>query len=154
MWMLPRDEWGPYENAAPIDHLDLAGEVQRWSGVRTAGTHRPRRRGGAVMTTFAAARRRLARRPDRPTVRWSCCCTAAGPNEADIIALADHLPDGPAYAAVRAPIAEGGGYAWFANRGIGRPVAESLAETMTWFRTWLDDAAPAGRPVVLVGFSG
>ena len=37
MWMLPRDQWGPYENAAPIDHLDLAGEVQRWRGVRTAG---------------------------------------------------------------------------------------------------------------------
>ena len=41
MWMLPRDEWGPYENAAPIDHLDLAGEVRRWSGVRTAGTVTP-----------------------------------------------------------------------------------------------------------------
>lgn len=37
MWMLPRDQWGPYENVAPIDHLDLAGEVQRWSGVGTAG---------------------------------------------------------------------------------------------------------------------
>ncbi len=37
MWMLPRDEWGPYENAAPIDFLDLAGDVRRWSGVRTAG---------------------------------------------------------------------------------------------------------------------
>ena len=37
MWMLPRDQWGPYEHAAPIDHLDLAGEVRRWSGVRTAG---------------------------------------------------------------------------------------------------------------------
>ncbi len=77
-----------------------------------------------------------------------------GSNEADIIALADHLPDGPGYAAVRAPIAEGGGYAWFANRGIGRPVAESLAETMAWFRTWLDEVAPAPRPVILVGFSG
>jgi phospholipase/carboxylesterase len=77
-----------------------------------------------------------------------------GSNEADIIDLADHLPEGPTYAAVRAPIAEGGGYAWFANRGIGRPVAESLAETMAWFRTWLDGVAPAGRPVVLVGFSG
>ena len=41
MWMLPRDEWGPYENAAPIDHLDLAGEVQRWSGIRTAGRLAP-----------------------------------------------------------------------------------------------------------------
>jgi catechol-2,3-dioxygenase len=38
MWMLPRDAWGEYENAAPIDHLDLAGELRRWTGVRTAGT--------------------------------------------------------------------------------------------------------------------
>ncbi len=77
-----------------------------------------------------------------------------GSNETDIIALADHLPSGPAYAAVRAPISEGGGYAWFANRGIGRPVAASLAETMAWFRAWLDQTASADRPVLLVGFSG
>jgi phospholipase/carboxylesterase len=77
-----------------------------------------------------------------------------GSSEREIIALADHLPPGPAYAAVRAPIPEGGGYAWFANRGIGRPVAESLTASMAWFRTWLDTVAPAGRPVVLVGFSG
>ena len=77
-----------------------------------------------------------------------------GSNERDIVGLAQHLPDGPAYAAVRAPIAEGGGYAWFANRGIGRPVAESLRETMDWFRGWLDTVAPEGRPVVLIGFSG
>jgi hypothetical protein len=37
MWMLPRDAWGEYENAAPVDHLDLAGDLARWSGVRTAG---------------------------------------------------------------------------------------------------------------------
>jgi catechol-2,3-dioxygenase len=37
MWMLPRQDWGVYETSAPIDRLDLAGEVQRWSGVRTAG---------------------------------------------------------------------------------------------------------------------
>ncbi len=77
-----------------------------------------------------------------------------GSDERQIIDLAAHLPSGPAYAAVRAPIAEGPGFAWFANRGIGRPVAESLRDTMSWFRTWLDDAAPAGRPVLLVGFSG
>lgn len=77
-----------------------------------------------------------------------------GSHEQEILSLAGVLPDGPAYAAVRAPIAEGGGYAWFANRGIGRPVAQSLRETMDWFRGWLDEAAPAGRPVVLVGFSG
>lgn len=76
-----------------------------------------------------------------------------GSDEQQIVTLADHLPAGPGYVAVRAPIAEGGGYAWFANRGIGRPVAESLAETMAWFRDWLD-AAAAGRRVLLVGFSG
>ena len=72
-----------------------------------------------------------------------------GSNETDIIGLAAHLPSGPQYAAVRAPLVEGGGYAWFANRGIGRPVAESLIETMAWVRGWLEDTA-AGRPVVLV----
>ncbi|GGG62237.1 hypothetical protein GCM10011374_26750 [Kocuria dechangensis] len=77
-----------------------------------------------------------------------------GSHEREILTLTSHLPAGPAYAAVRAPIAEGGGYAWFANRGIGRPVAESLAATTAWFRTWLDGVAPAGRPVVLIGFSG
>ena len=87
---------------------------------------------------------------DRPLV---VLLHGRGSNEADIIGLADHLPDDLTYAAVRAPIAEGGGYAWFANRGIGRPVPDSLAETMAWFRTWLDGAAN-GRPVVLVGFSG
>ncbi|NUO36724.1 MAG: serine esterase, partial [Dermatophilaceae bacterium] len=54
-----------------------------------------------------------------------------GSHEREIISLAAHLPRGATYAAVRAPIAEGGGYAWFANRGIGRPVAESLADTMS-----------------------
>lgn len=36
MWMLPKSEWGDYENAAPIDRLDLAADVRRWAGVRTA----------------------------------------------------------------------------------------------------------------------
>lgn len=105
------------------------------------------------MTTFAA-----------PTVAWAAADDRSRPlvvllhgrgaDEAGIVELAGHLPTGPSYAAVRAPIAEGGGYAWFANRGIGRPVAESLAETMAWFTRWLDDVAPPGRPVILVGFSG
>jgi phospholipase/carboxylesterase len=77
-----------------------------------------------------------------------------GSHEREMLALADRLPAGPAYAAVRAPIAEGGGYAWFANRGIGRPLAESLRATMDWFGAWLGDIAPPGRPVVLIGFSG
>lgn len=89
--------------------------------------------------------------PDAPLV---VLLHGRGSHEQEIVALADHLPTGPAYAAVRAPLAEGGGYAWFANRGIGRPVAESLRATMDWFRGWLDQSAPVGRPVVLVGFSG
>jgi phospholipase/carboxylesterase len=100
-----------------------------------------------------------------PTVAWRDR-EAAGPlvvllhgrgaDEAGIIGLADHLPKGAAYAAVRAPIAEGGGFAWFANRGIGRPVAESLTATMGWFRSWLDEESGAGDRdvVVVVGFSG
>ena len=37
MWMLPREAWGEYEHAAPVDRLDLAAELGRWTGVRTAG---------------------------------------------------------------------------------------------------------------------
>ncbi|MGW4229900.1 alpha/beta hydrolase [Streptomyces sp. NPDC004980] len=77
-----------------------------------------------------------------------------GSNEGEIIGLADALPGSLSYAAVRAPIAENGGFAWFANRGIGRPVPQSLRATMDWFTQWLDEVAPPGRPVLLVGFSG
>ena len=89
--------------------------------------------------------------PDKPLV---VLLHGRGSRETDILALADYLPPGPSYAAVRAPIAEGPGFAWFANRGIGRPVAESLAETKAWFKEWLETIAPAPRPVILVGFSG
>jgi catechol-2,3-dioxygenase len=37
MWMLPRSEWGAYESSAPVDPLDLDAEIERWSGVATAG---------------------------------------------------------------------------------------------------------------------
>lgn len=77
-----------------------------------------------------------------------------GATEASMAELAPLLPVGPSYAAVRAPIAEGGGYAWFANRGIGRPLPESLGATMAWFREWLAVEAGPARPVVLLGFSG
>lgn len=78
-----------------------------------------------------------------------------GSDERGIIGLAGLLPEGPAYAAVRGPVDLGGGsWTWFANRGIGRPVPESLRASMDWFRAWLDEVAPEGRPVVLVGFSG
>ncbi len=37
MWMLPREAWGEYADAAPVERLDLDAELERWSGVRTAG---------------------------------------------------------------------------------------------------------------------
>ena len=74
-----------------------------------------------------------------------------GSSERDIIGLAATWRPGPAcrprpnrrgrWYAVRQP----------RDRPPGRRV---LAETMAWFRTWLDEVAPAGRPVVLAGFSG
>ena len=38
MWMLPRADWGAYENAAPVESLDLRAELERWAGVSTAAT--------------------------------------------------------------------------------------------------------------------
>ncbi|KPH99579.1 Glyoxalase/bleomycin resistance protein/dioxygenase [Actinobacteria bacterium OK074] len=37
LWMVPRDQWDTYATNVPIERLDLAAEVSRWSGVRTAG---------------------------------------------------------------------------------------------------------------------
>ena len=109
-------------------------------------------RRGRVSTGFGepVATYRGSTDPDAPLV---VLLHGRGSDEQQIVTLADHLPQHLAYAAVRAPIAEGGGYAWFANRGVGRPVASSLADTLAWFRGWLD-AGHAGRDVLLVGFSG
>jgi phospholipase/carboxylesterase len=101
---------------------------------------------------------------EKPTVAWSGAEDSTAPlvvllhgrgsNEVEISSLAAHLPGDFAYAAVRAPLSEGGGFAWFANRGIGRPVTESLSLTTSWLRSWLDSVAPSTRRVILVGFSG
>lgn len=89
--------------------------------------------------------------PDAPVV---VLLHGRGATELSMAALQSHLSTGHAYVAVRAPLAQGDGFAWFANRGIGRPVAESLAATMTWFRSWLDGYTTPQQPVVLLGFSG
>lgn len=57
-----------------------------------------------------------------------------------------------AVVALRAPIAEGGGYAWFANRGIGRPVAASIRDTADQVTAWIAHLLPL--PITLFGFSG
>ena len=98
-----------------------------------------------VVATYAA---------DDPTAPLVVLLHGRGSNEQEIIGLAERLPRTASYAAVRAPIAEGNGYAWFERRGIGQPLPESLRETMDWFTAWLSTVAPDGRPVALVGFSG
>lgn len=35
MWLLPRESWGEYEEKAVVERLDLAAEIERWSGVPT-----------------------------------------------------------------------------------------------------------------------
>jgi phospholipase/carboxylesterase len=93
--------------------------------------------------------------PPAPAAPLVVLLHGRGSDERQILGLAADLPAGPEYVAVRGPIAlDTGGSAWFANRGIGRPVAESLRATLDWFRAWLETVAPADRPVVLVGFSG
>lgn len=90
--------------------------------------------------------------PDAPLV---VLLHGRGSDERSMSELAALLPSGPAYAAVRGPLGlETGGYAWFANRGIGRPVPESLRASLDWFTTWRESVAPVGRTVVIVGFSG
>jgi catechol-2,3-dioxygenase len=72
MWMLPREEWGPFEHAAPIDPLDLAGEVRRWEPARRRSRHRRGgdRRGQRCRTRSShdrgGGRRAGARRPAHP----------------------------------------------------------------------------------------
>lgn len=78
-----------------------------------------------------------------------------GTDESSILPIAQDLPCGPQYLVLRAPLpVQPEGFTWFENRGLGRPVPESLAETMKWFRDWLATVAAPECPVVLVGFSG
>jgi phospholipase/carboxylesterase len=78
-----------------------------------------------------------------------------GADENDLIDLADGLPASFMYASLRAPVRAEGGYTWFESRGVARPVAESLRESVSLVRTWLDDPTTgcATRPCYLFGFS-
>lgn len=77
-----------------------------------------------------------------------------GADENDLIGLADHLPQHLAYLAPRGRVSlPDGGYTWFENAGLGRPLPESLHGTIDWFTNWLAAELPTTRPVVLIGFS-
>ena len=77
-----------------------------------------------------------------------------GSDESAMVGLATYLPAGFTVAALRAPIAEGGGYAWFANRGVGRPIEESIKDTAGAVFEWLDDVREQHSRIFLLGFSG
>ena len=79
-----------------------------------------------------------------------------GADEHDLIDIADRLPRAFSYASVRAPVpVDGGGYTWFENRGVARPIASSIGASVRALRTWLDDPSLgcAATPCYLFGFS-
>ena len=77
-----------------------------------------------------------------------------GASEESLGSLAPYLPEKFDLVSLRAPIAEGGGFAWFANRGIGRPIAESIAESVDAIERWLEVNSSGYDQIVLLGFSG
>jgi phospholipase/carboxylesterase len=80
-----------------------------------------------------------------------------GADENDLIDLANDLPQHFAYASVRGPIAlPEGGYRWFEDRGVGRPVPASLQSTVDMLRAWIDSSATADydrKRTFVLGFS-
>jgi phospholipase/carboxylesterase len=80
-----------------------------------------------------------------------------GADENGLIDLANDLPQHFAYASVRGPIAlPEGGYRWFEDRGVGRPVPASLQSTVDMLRAWIDSSATAEydrKRTFVLGFS-
>src|SRR6476619_8536816 len=68
-----------------------------------------RQRDDPLVTTFPSPVVATAGSTD-PAAPLVVLLHGRGSHEREILGLADRLPTGPAYAAVRAPIAEGGGY--------------------------------------------
>jgi len=99
-------------------------------------------------------RRPAKRGPETPLV---VLLHGRGADEADLIDLAASLPSSFAYASVRAPYpTDEGGYTWFQDRGVGRPIAASVKSSIVTLRAWLDgsDVAKYNRKRTFVlGFS-
>jgi catechol 2,3-dioxygenase-like lactoylglutathione lyase family enzyme len=74
MWMLPRGAWGQYENAAPVEQLDLAGDVRRWSASAPPGRSCPRKKWWIRDRLRRSGRRlwRTSRRPARIATGAEC----------------------------------------------------------------------------------
>jgi phospholipase/carboxylesterase len=79
-----------------------------------------------------------------------------GADEHDLLPMIERLPATFAYVSVRAFVdVEGGGFTWFENRGIARPIASSVRDSVVKLRGWIDEiVSPTGRkPCYLLGFS-
>jgi phospholipase/carboxylesterase len=80
-----------------------------------------------------------------------------GADEHDLIDLAAGLPRSYAYASLRGPLPlPEGGYRWFEDRGVARPVAKSLRAAVAGVRAWADGPAAAEYDrtrTYLLGFS-
>lgn len=64
------------------------------------------------------------------------------------------LPEGVRVAALRGPVELDAGFTWFENRGIGRPLTESIQDTNAAILAWMDEHAGAFERTVVLGFSG
>lgn len=88
--------------------------------------------------------------PEAPLV---VCLHGIGQDETALKLIADAGPSELGYVAVRGPVQIQGGYNWFDLNPDASMRRDTLIETLGWFRSWLDDYAPAPRPVLIVGFS-
>jgi len=99
------------------------------------------------------------RRPAKrgPTTPLVVLLHGRGADEHDLIDLAADLPRSYAYASVRGPLAlPEGGFRWFEDRGVARPIGKSLRSAVDGLRAWVDgpDAAEYDRTrTYLLGFS-
>jgi len=84
-------------------------------------------------------------------------CHGRGTDERSLIDLAESFPSRFAVALPRGPLAlDSGGYTWFENRGLGRPLGSSLRESVDGMHAWLDTLGYSGydlNRVIVGGFS-
>ena len=78
-----------------------------------------------------------------------------GSNEESLANLAHSISSKNRIISLRGPIQLGpDSYTWFQNRGIGRPIPESLRQSLEWFYKFINSENSKGSPTALVGFSG
>lgn len=106
------------------------------------------------MEPIVAWRRPAKRGPTTPLV---VLLHGRGADENDLIDMAASLPRSFAYASLRGTLAlPEGGYRWFEDRGVGRPIAGSIRAAVDGVRAWIDGPATAEYDrsrTYLLGFS-